>query len=114
MLPLNSAESFQPRVVAELAPLRNGVEDPQPLAGADVVAAHHALRVAHRPRRRARPVGGADDDDVADDERRGVEPELGGVEIDVLIGFELQIDGAVASERRESAHPVFASSASIR
>ena len=43
--------TLQPGVVAELALLRDGVEDPQPLAGANVVAAHVALRVLHRPRR---------------------------------------------------------------
>ena len=55
----------------------------------------------------------ADDDDVADDERCGVEPELRRVEIDVLAGFEFQIDGAVFAECRDRV-PVFASSASSR
>ena len=45
---------LQPRVVAELAGLRNGVEDPQPLARAGVVAADVALGVLHAARRRAR------------------------------------------------------------
>ena len=43
----------------------------------------------------------ADDDHVTDDERRGVEPELGGVEVDLLIGLELQVDDAVLAERRD-------------
>ena len=43
----------QPRVVAELARLRNGVEGPQPLARADVEAADVALGVFLRSRRRA-------------------------------------------------------------
>ena len=90
------------------------MEDPEPLARAYVVASHVAFRVAHRLRRRTGPVRRADDDDVADDERRGVETELGRVEVDLLIVFELQIDGAVSSEGRnrhsglrvEGQHPV--------
>jgi hypothetical protein len=41
-----------------------------------------------------------DDDDVADDQRRRVQAQLARVEIHILIVFELQIDGAVASEGR--------------
>ena len=55
---------LEPRVVAELAGARNRVEDPQPLAGARVVAANVALRVGLAARRRAGAMRGADDDDV--------------------------------------------------
>src|SRR5687767_15750904 len=57
----------------------------------------------------------ADDDHVTDDERRGVEAELGGVEIEaLLIDLGVQIDRSVASEsgnldarpRVERLHPV--------
>ena len=41
----------------------------------------------------------ADDDHVADDERGRVQTHLTGVEIDFLIGLELQIDRAVLAER---------------
>ena len=50
-----------------------------------------------------RPVRGADDHDVAGDERRGVQAELGGDEIDLLIVVELQIDDAVVAEGRRLA-----------
>ena len=67
---------LEPRVVAELAGLRNGVEDPQPLAGARVVAADVALGVLHAARRRAGAMRGADDDDVLGDDRRAVPGDL--------------------------------------
>ena len=50
-----------PRVVAELAGSRNGVERPEPLARADVEGLHEALRVVVRPRRVAFAERGADD-----------------------------------------------------
>ena len=56
---------------------------------------------------------GADHDDVADDERRRVEAQLRGVEIDFLIHLQLQIDDAVLPEARNGL-PVLASSAFIR
>ena len=72
------------------------------------------LALLHRPRRAAGAVRRADDDHVTDDERRGIQAELGGFEIDLLIGLELQIDDAVLAERRnghaglrvERHHPV--------
>src|SRR5688572_13285384 len=72
--------TLEPGLVAELSALRDGVEDPQPFAGASVVAADVPFHVAHGARVPPGPVRGADDDDVADDERRGVQAELGGVE----------------------------------
>ena len=89
-----------PRVVAELARLRNRVEDPQALAGAHVVAADVALDVLLRARRAAGEVSGADDDDVVAERRRRVEADVGGLEIDAgLIDFRFEIDDAVSSER---------------
>ena len=41
---------------------------------------------------------GADHDDVADDQRCRVEANLAGIEVELLIVFELQIDGAIAPE----------------
>ena len=67
-----------PGVVAELARLRDGVEDPEPLAGAHVVAADVALVVAPAHRAAALGVRGADDDDVAGDDRRGMQPDVAG------------------------------------
>ena len=90
-----------PRVVAELAGLRNRVEDPQTLAGAHVVAADVALDVLLRARRAAGQVSGADDDDVVAERGRRVEADVGGLEIDAgLIDLGLQIDDAVPAERR--------------
>ena len=92
---------LEPRVVAELALPRDRVEDPQTPPGADVVAAYEPLRILHRPWRGARPVRGTNDDDVADDERGGVQADLARIEIEVLVVFELQIDRAAAPERRD-------------
>ena len=91
-----------PRVVAELAGLRNGVEDPQALAGAHVVAANVSLDVFFRARRAAGKMCGANDDDVVAERGRRVEADVGRLEIDArLIDLRLQIDDAVAAERRD-------------
>ena len=90
-----------PGVVAKLAGLRNRVENPQPLARLHVEAAHVALRVAHRLRDMAGSMGGADDHHVARDERRGIQAELRGDGIEILIVVELQIHDAGAAEGRD-------------
>src|SRR4029079_14169038 len=87
--------TFEPGVVPRLTWPWNRVKDPQPLACAYVVASHVAFRVAHGARRCTGSVRSADDDDVANNERRGVQTHFGRVEVDVLIIFELQIDDAV-------------------
>ena len=84
------------------------MEDPQPPARAHVVAPHVTLRVAraggHDPGDRIVPgVRGADDDDVAGDERRGLQSDVGGDRIDLLIVVPPQIDHAVASESGQRA-----------
>jgi hypothetical protein len=88
----------QPGVVAEFARRRDGVEDPQPLAGPHVEAAHVALDVTPACRHAARPAGGADDDDVLDDDRRSVEADLARVRIDDLVVVLFQIDQPVGAE----------------
>ena len=59
-----------PRVVAVLAALRDGVEDPEPLSRLDVVAAHVPLFVLHAARHAPAHVRRADDDRVAGDDGR--------------------------------------------
>ncbi len=93
---------FQPRLVAELAGLRNRVEDPQALAGAHVESADVALHVRLAGRHAARSVRGADDDDVAGDRRRGVKPDLARHRIDLLIVVLFQVDDAVNAEARNA------------
>ena len=90
-----------PGVVAELARPRNRVEDPQPLAGLDVEPADVALLVGLAARHAAGQVRGADDDGVPGDDRRGVQADLAGDEIDRLIVVQLQIDDAVLAEARD-------------
>ena len=48
------------------------------------------------------------------DDRRRVQPDLAGDEIDLLIVVLLQIDDAVLAEAGHRASPVFASSATSR
>ena len=74
------------------------MEDPQALAGADVEAAHVALVVAAADRAAALGVRGADDDDVLGDDRCGVESDVTGDRVHLLIVFELQIDDAALAE----------------
>ena len=90
---------FLPRVDAELARLRNRVEDPQPLPRPDIEAAHVAFLVAPALGIGAGPMRGADDDDVLGDERRRVQTDLAGDQIHFLIVVELQIDDAGLAER---------------
>ena len=89
---------FFPRVVAELARERNRVENPQPLAGARVVAADESFFVNPALGCTARQVGGADDDDVFRDDRRGVQAHLSGDDVDRLVVVLLEIDDAVFAE----------------
>ena len=101
-----------PRVVAELA-------GPAGWCGRSRGACRSARRSRGRsPFRsagswaRRRTVRRADDDDVARDDGRGVEPDLAGDEIHLLVVFQLEIDDAVLPEAGTGA-PVFASSAII-
>src|SRR5262249_35494209 len=88
----------QPALGAELAGLRDGVEDPEPLARAHVVAADEALHVARALRIRARPMRGADDHDVFRDDRRRVQADLAVQRVDVLVVVLLEIDDTVYAE----------------
>ena len=90
-----------PRVVAEFTDRRDGVEDPQALAGADVEAADEALHVGLAARDAAGPMRGADDDHVPRHERRRMQPDLAGDRIDLLVVVLLQIDDAVLAEGRD-------------
>ena len=90
---------LEPRVVAEFAGLRNGVEDPQPLAGARVVAADVALGVLHAARAPCRARCDAPTmHDVLRDDRRAVPRHLALDRIDLLVVVLLQIDDAVDAE----------------
>ena len=93
-----------PRVVAELAGLRNRVERPQELAGLHVERAHEPLRVVVRGDRCALAHRRADDHDVLHDGGRRVHADLAGFQIDLLAlafdGAELQIEDAALAEGR--------------
>ena len=87
-----------PRLVAELASLRQRVEDPEPFAGARVVAADIALLVRAALRRAAGKMGRANHDYVLRDDGRRVQPDLTGLEIDRLVHLRLQVDDAARAE----------------
>src|SRR5262249_47425920 len=84
--------------VAELAEPGDGVEDPEALAGAHVVAADVALDVRLAARNAAGAVRGTDDDDVVADHRGGMKADFTSDRVDLLIVLRLQIDDAVDAE----------------
>ena len=86
-----------PRLVAELARTRNRVELPELLAGPHVEGAHQALGVVVRRDGRAFAERDADDHDVSGDDRRRVNADLAGLEIDLLV---VAVDDARPSGRR--------------
>src|SRR4029077_3165398 len=90
----------QPGVVAKLAGPRDGMEDPYSLPGPHVERANVAARVVVGFRRLSLTERGADNHQVAGDRGRRVQPDFSGDEIDLLIEIELEIDDAVAPERR--------------
>src|SRR5688572_33458131 len=78
-----------PRLVADFTGLGNGLEHPQTLSGSYVETAHGSLDVAAAFRIGAGLERGADDDDVAGDNRRGMETDRSSREIHcgIEIGF---------------------------
>src|SRR5471032_882036 len=93
-----------PGVVAELAFLGDGVEDPQALAGADVESAHVALVVAHALGRHAFAERGADDDGVLSHDGRGLNADFPGDQVGEhrLIVVKLKIHRAAFAEGRNN------------
>ena len=93
--------SVHPSVVARLALHRDGMEDPEPLAGADIEAAHVAFVVAHALRRHAFAERRAHDHRVLRHHGRRLQADLASSEIGLnrLIVVQLQIDRAVFAER---------------
>ena len=98
----------RPRVVfPRLAPVfsgtRNRVEPPDLLARPHVERAHEPLRVVVRRYRRAFSERRADDDDIADDGRRGVHANFSSLEIDLRADAfhdaHFQIEDAAVGER---------------
>src|SRR5439155_26059554 len=91
-----------PGLVARLSRSGNRIEPPDLLAGPDVERAHQALGVVVAGDCRALLHGGADDHHVADHRRRGVDADLAGLEIDLLLGAthdaDLEIDDAIVAE----------------
>jgi hypothetical protein len=92
------AAGLEPGVVTELALQRDGVEDPKPLARLHVEAAHIALGVLAHLGGVAGGMRRADNDDIARDGGRGVQPDIGAVEIQVLVVILLEIDDAIGAE----------------
>ena len=100
------ARVVEPGVRAELAGRGDGMEDPQAPAGAHVVAAHEALRVAHAAGRHARRVRRAHDDDVGGDDRGGLQADVALDGVDDLVGLALEVDdSAVAESGHRAAGP---------
>src|SRR5438309_9665168 len=94
--------TFLPRVVAKLALLRNGMENPQPLAGADIEATHVSLVVVHAPGSHALAKSSADDPRVFGHHRRGLHATFAGTQIreTVLSVISLQRPFSVRSPPR--------------
>ena len=90
----------QPAVVAELVRARDRVEDPLPLTGPGVEAANVARRFLFGGGRDTGEVRGADHDHAVRDDRGGMQPDLAGHRIDVLVKPLLQVDEAVVTEAR--------------
>ena len=98
---------IQPRVVAEFAGTRDGVEGPQAFPGPHVEPADEPLGVVVSPRSAALEERRADQHDaVARDRRRGMQSDLAFREIDLHAFADhhafLQIDDAVLAERRDA------------
>ena len=87
-----------PCFVSDLAGPRDGVENPEALARADVIASDETFLVFWALGCPARQVCGADDHRVPDHYGRCVEAYLARDEIHLLIVFQLQIDNAVVPE----------------
>ena len=88
-----------PRVVAGFALHRDGVENPDALAGTDIEAANEALDVGLALRCAAFAMRGANHDHVLGDDRRGMQADLRGREVEAfLIEAGLQVDDAVGAE----------------
>ena len=88
-----------PGVIAKFAGLGDGVEGPQPLAGAHIEGANIALGVVVIDRREAFAEGGADDDGVARNGGRRMDAGLAGFKVlDLLIPVLLEVDDAVFAE----------------
>ena len=102
VLPVYAHESFSHVSLPNSPGLRDRVEDPQALAGAHVEAADVTLHVRLAGRHATRAMRGADDDDVAGDRRRGMQPDLARHRIDLLIVVLLQVDDAVVAEPRDA------------
>ena len=94
---------FFPRVVPELAELRDRVEDPHALPGLHIEAADVALLVLLALRHATRQVRGADDDRVLRDDRRRVQADLAGDGIHRLVVILFEVNDAVRAERRDRA-----------
>src|SRR5207244_4418315 len=91
---------FLPSVAAEFADARDGVENPEPLARADVISANEAFLVAFAFRLTAGAMGRADDDGVAGNRGRGVQTHFARHQVHLLIVFQLQIHNARGAKAR--------------
>ena len=74
------------------------MENPEPLAGLHIEAANIASDISAALRIAAGEMRRADDHHVLGDERRGMQADLAGHEVDLLIVVELEIDHAAFAE----------------
>ena len=87
-------------IAASAALTISGVPFMGPIAGARVVPTDVALHVAPAARVPAGAVGGADDDHIAGHDRCGVQPDLAGCQVDLLVVVTLEVDHPVDAELR--------------
>jgi hypothetical protein len=88
-----------PRLGANLPRFGNGLEHPQPLARSHVERAHATLHVRSAARVGAGLEGGADEDDIAGDDGRGVQADRRRIHVHGRVEVQFEIDDAVAAER---------------
>ena len=89
---------IQPRFVAKFAGHGDGMKYPKSPARPNVVSADVPFVIFVSSGRHAFPERSADNHHIPGHDRRRLEPDLPGDQIDVLIDFQLQIHRAVLSE----------------
>ena len=87
-----------PGVVTEFPRPRHGVEYPEAFAGLHIEAAHITFYVGLAPRLFAGTMSGTDDDRVAGDDRRGMQPDVRSDQVHLLVVIQAKIDHTILAE----------------
>src|SRR5215469_3614793 len=94
--------AVQPGVITKLSLLRDGVKDPEALAGPDIKAAHVSFVIAIADWSKSFPKSSADNHSVFGHDWRRVQTDLAGGEVreNRLIIVELEVNDAILPEGR--------------